>query len=162
MPWVSQPDPCDPSCRVAEHRPWSIVGLPADPRELTLDDLVRAARPAPSRRQTGRRRPALPNFLLRVAGQRFVTSLRCSGCGRASEFFGVRRRLQTRPRACRRCGKPMYATAFDLLDTLAVGSLPESARDFSLARLGLVMGDVVTLSRPGRRDSHVVIEGDPA
>jgi len=150
------------SCRVAEHRPWSIVGLPADPRELTLDDLVRAARTTRSRRQTGRRRPALDHFSLRVAGQRFVTSLRCSGCGRVSKFFGVRRRLQTRRRACRRCGKPMYATAFDLLDTLAVGSLPESVRDFSLARLGLVMGDVVTLSRPGRRDSHVVIEGDPA
>ena len=104
----------------------------------------------------------MDRFSLRVAGQRFVTSLRCAGCGRARECFGVHRRLQTRRRACRRCGAPLYATAFDLVDTLAAGSLPEPVRGWSLARLGLVAGDVVTLSRPGRRDSHLVIEGDPA
>ena len=136
--------PRHPSCRVAEHRPWSIDSLPADPHEVTLDDLVRSVRPMRSRKQTSRRRPTPDRFSLRVAGQRFVTSLRCSGCGRASEFFGVRRRLKTGRRACRRCGKPLYATAFDFLDTLVVGALPAS-RAFSLAWLGLVVGDVVTL-----------------
>ena len=151
-----------PSCRVAEHQPWSIESLAADPRTLTIDDLVRAARATRSRKPTAHPCRPMDGFSLRVAGQRFVTSLRCSGCGRTREFFGVRRRLQTRRRACRRCSRPMHATAFDLLDALAVASLPEPVRGWSLARLGLVTGDVVTLSHSGRRDRHLVIEGDSA
>ena len=154
--------PRHPSCRVAEHRPWSIDSLPADPRQLTIDDLVRAARATRSRKRTARRRVAVDTFSIRIAGQRFVTSLRCAGCGLAHEFLGVRRRLQTRPRACRQCGESMYATAFDLVDTLGIGSLAEPVCSWSLARLGLITGDVVTVGRPGTRNSHVMIAGDPA
>ena len=146
--------PRHPSCRVAEHGPWSIDSLPAEPRELTLDDLVRAARTTRRRKQTSRCRPAADRFSLRVAGQRFVTSLRCSGCGRAHEFFGVRRRLQTRRKACRRCGASMYATAFDLEDSLEIWSLPKPCAKTTLSTIGPACGPDSTrtgfLSTPDR------------
>jgi hypothetical protein len=94
-----------------------------------------------------------------VAGQQFALTLTCRACRQRQPVAHVHRGDWRRslPR-CIACGGAQIATGFDLLDQVAVDELPEGARNRSLTELGMLTGDVLTLTTAGT-DVHVELCG---
>jgi len=133
----------NPQCRF-DHESWFVRQLDYRPDQLTL---ARAL--------------ALGNHdeSLRVAGQPLVTQMVCRGCGRAKPVFRLKGRLRSSAPNCTACGKELVVVGAHMLDPIRPAAVPAAVLQRSLARLGVLPGDVLTVSaRRGYR--HFELRGD--
>ncbi len=83
---------------------------------------------------------------IRVARQQFVTRLVCTVCGEASaQSLWLDRVLARVPVACPKCAAPMAVSGFHALEWLDASVLRTGGAARSLARVGLSLGDVVSV-----------------
>jgi molybdopterin/thiamine biosynthesis adenylyltransferase len=124
-------------CRMPDHGRWTIAASDADPASTTPGQLASMANGVP---ESGCVR-------VRVAGQQFAVALTCGVCGTRSQAMRLNRgEFRRDPPACPDCGGSCTAAGFDLQDDMLLAELPEPLRNRPLAELGLISGDVVTLT----------------
>jgi molybdopterin/thiamine biosynthesis adenylyltransferase len=139
------------ACRMPDHSGgWPIRRSNIDPASTTLAQLMAMA---------GVFCGSPEDVRIGVAGSLFATALTCRSCGRNSNDTGVFRGERRRPSACPACGGAQSVGGIDLHDTLALDAFPASARDQSLAELGLQQGDVLTLAT-SEREMFLELIGD--
>jgi molybdopterin/thiamine biosynthesis adenylyltransferase len=119
----------NPRCRF-DHRLWRIESLPA--RSTIADALALAGGEA----------------ALEVPGHAFVRRLACIGCGRDRRVLRLWSRLRRVQRTCGVCGKPMQAVGFDMTEPLRRDDVVGGSSKHCLDALGLVAGDIVSVSGP--------------
>jgi hypothetical protein len=128
------------ACRMPDHAGWCITPYDADASSTTLDDLMSMASTF---------RGADDGVTMGVAGQQFAMALTCDACGERSPAGHLQRGDQRRGASrCPACRGARVATGFDLHDAVGLDALPQGARNKSLRELGLLTGDVVTLTTP--------------
>lgn len=126
------------ACRMPDHAGWHIGMLDAPPSRLTL----RAMQIVGAANADGG-----DDVVFRVAGQRLVLRLRCPTCGASRHAFRLERTLRNGP-VCRHCGARMRASGFDLSDGAPLSAAPRPSLDVPLSRLGVLPGDVISLTTP--------------
>ncbi|NOT27653.1 MAG: ThiF family adenylyltransferase [Acidobacteria bacterium] len=138
------------ACRMPDHAGWAITPFESDPSSTTLEQLMAMAQTV---------RGSAGGVRMGVAGQQFVTALTCSSCGDRLTVALLNRGDQTRLWApCAACGGGRTTTGFDLHDAVTLDAFPEEARRRSLSELGLLAGDVLTLSTPDI-ETHLELGG---
>jgi adenylyltransferase/sulfurtransferase len=132
----------NPQCRF-DHATWFVRQLDYRPDQLTL---ARAL--------------ALGNHTagLRVAGQPVVARMICRGCGRAKSVFRLKGRLRSSAPLCPACGEPLVVAGAHMLDPIRPAAVPAAVLQRSLARLGVLPGDVLTVGAR-RGDRHFELRG---
>jgi molybdopterin/thiamine biosynthesis adenylyltransferase len=138
------------SCRMPDHEGWSIERCDVDPASTTLGELVTIAEG-----RVGR------DARMRVAGQQFAVTQECRSCReRQPAGFvhrGARRRSAER---CPRCNGDRFISGFDARDAVGFDELLPASRNRSLLELGLLPGDVLTLTPgSGGVDVHLELSG---
>ncbi|MBN2507574.1 MAG: ThiF family adenylyltransferase [Verrucomicrobia bacterium] len=137
-------------CRF-DHEIFRVRPLNGGLRGTTVGDVLRR----------GRRPPGAENGVaLSVPGKWFARRLACA-CGASRPVLRLKDRLQPPHLACRRCGGVMRPVGFDLTDRLEAAALGPAARRRSLASLGLVAGDVITIRRGARAWHYELRNGEP-
>jgi molybdopterin/thiamine biosynthesis adenylyltransferase len=135
-------------CRMPDHAGWSIERCDIDPASTTLGEWM-----AICERRVG------DAARIAVAGQQFALAHECRQCRErhAAGYVnrGARRRGVDR---CPRCHGERVVAGFDLKDSVAFDDLPIESRNRSLMELGVLPGDVVTMSGAGA-DLHVELTG---
>ena len=125
------------ACRMPDHAGWTIVRRSVD-LSTTLPGLLAAECPGSDE-----------NIRVEVAGQQFASTLTCERCRKRCNAGHLHRGARRRsPGMCRSCGGQLTAAGFDLRDGLCLHELPAEIRDRSLTALGLLAGDVVTVTTP--------------
>jgi molybdopterin/thiamine biosynthesis adenylyltransferase len=140
--------PRNPACRMPDHDGWRISPLGARHTDTTVGDALAVG---------GALRGAAGGLSFGIAGQRFVTTLRCRACGVVRPCFKLDRRVRSSPPRCRRCGQPVHPTGMDVDDMLPADGVPIDVRDRPLAALGVRARDVVTLRTP-ELDAHFLVD----
>jgi molybdopterin/thiamine biosynthesis adenylyltransferase len=109
----------------------------------------------------GRRTLGAEDVALGVPGQIFTTRLSCRGCG-ATFPLGAHlfARLGSVALACAACGEPLEAAGFDALDWLRAADVSADLLATPLRRLGLRVGDVVSVTSQ-QRTAHFECGGQP-
>ena len=133
--------PFNPDCRFPDHEPWSIRPLPARVEAWPLARLFQAG-------EEDGLGPAHA-VSLSVHGSRFATQARCVTCGTVRPVLCLERAWRTSVRACGRCGGERFVTGFDLTDRLRASALVPRQLSRSLQNLGILPGDVLTLTGDG-------------
>jgi adenylyltransferase/sulfurtransferase len=123
----------NPACRF-DHATWKISPLGGRLEDLSVGALLELA--------GGPRQAAALSF----GGRALVKRLDCPGCGFARRVFQLQHRLEPRDRRCGRCGREMLSAGFHMKTRLTRADLGPGDADRSLASLGLLGGDVVSLS----------------
>ena len=136
------------SCRMPDHDGWLITPLGGRCSETTLGDIVMLGS---TLRGAGR------GLWCGVAGQSLATELRCPSCVVSRATFQLERRVRASHPRCPQCGATLKRTGLGLGDMLSVDAVPDEARDCSLAELGLLPHDVLTL-RTSELDAHFELE----
>ena len=128
----------NPRCRF-DHRMWRIEELSLRLERSTTDDLLGLAANSDS-------------AYARLENKPFVKRLTC-GCGRAKKMLHLYCSLSAAARRCG-CGRTMMAAGFDLAEKLEARAL----RPINLRRLGLRIGDVVSVGSDGRENHYEIID----
>jgi molybdopterin/thiamine biosynthesis adenylyltransferase len=143
--------PRNEHCRLADHAPWRIRRLAEGPEDITL---AQALAPGSSSGSGTR---------LRLGHQRFVTRLRCMGCGDELEMLRLRRAIGDRERVCRKCRGRLEPTAADLVSSLTLDEMNAATRARTLRSLGFDAHDIFTVARDGAADpQHFELRGADA
>ncbi len=112
----------NPGCRF-DHKTWNILNLKRRPRDITVGEAVQLGGSVELERKP------------------FARKLVCPGCGRVRALLHLVCALKPSQVRCRRCGKNMAPTGFDLLERLDA-TMPEEVLCQSLKGVGLRAGDV--------------------
>ena len=132
------------ACRMPDHAGWTIGRCTVDLCSTTVRDLIGIVRP-----------DAHHDVRLEVAGQQFALALTCLACGERHAALHLHRGTRRRtPGRCRSCGGSLVAAGFDLRDRVSLADVPADMASGALADLGMLCGDVVTLTA-GETDVHV-------
>jgi molybdopterin/thiamine biosynthesis adenylyltransferase len=123
------------ACRMPDHAGWTVARHAIDLSSTTLSDLRAAACPNSD-----------DAVRIGVAGQQFALTLTCERCRERSPAGHLHRGKRRSPGSCPSCGGSLAATGFDLREGLCPRELPAHIRNRSLAELGLLTGDVVTIT----------------
>jgi hypothetical protein len=135
-----------------DHEPWRIEPYDVEPASTTLGDFLAMA---------GTLRGAGDGIQLAVAGQAFATHITCQACGaRTAAGYVHRGGLRERGARCGACGGSAAPTGFDLEDRMSPDAWVAPACGRSLSELGVLVGDVVTLTTPSV-EVHLEIGGGP-
>lgn len=110
-------------CRF-DHAAWPIEPLDCRASAVRIGDLLAMA-------------PAV-----RVPGQRFVRRLVCPACHDEKRLFLLAASLDADHRQCQRCGRPMIAPGFDIVESLD-WNLPSDVKNLTLGEAGLRANDVL-------------------
>lgn len=125
----------NPRCRF-NHQSWNIRPLPCNPEEMSIAHLFRLFR----QHLEGE------HCALRVEDHTFIKRLTCLECGRWTRPM---LRLSGRPskahRICRYCGGRLAGAGLDSSDAIDATSLSAAWLGRPLARLGLRVGDIVSV-----------------
>ncbi|MCK5406367.1 MAG: hypothetical protein KAJ37_02880, partial [Candidatus Krumholzibacteria bacterium] len=93
-----------------------------------------------------------------VLNHSFVTELRCTRCDHRRPFLMLEPSLKAGSGSkCRKCGGEMIADSFDLEERLYASDLPARTRARPLNRIGLRVGDVIRVDRPGGGVRHIEV-----
>jgi hypothetical protein len=84
---------------------------------------------------------------LRVEGHRFVQEMLCPGCGHMEKAMRLNRPLAR----CSVCNRRMVSAGFGSLERLDAESAKEFS-DFTLAQIGLCVGDIVSCGKWHHRE----------
>jgi len=145
----------NPACRRSDHAVWEIEAIERPPEDITFADLLQSSEGG--------------HTTLRVDGHVFVRRLRCPRCGWVRRLLHLESSLSRRQRRCRRCGgsgsdgpaSHMLPVGDDVLEQLDSASLSRGILELPLARLGLRLGEVLTLTGAAvGPDVHYEITGD--
>jgi molybdopterin/thiamine biosynthesis adenylyltransferase len=134
----------NPNCRFAEHAIWNITKLPRSASQVSFAEVL-ALRPAGGGNNG--------SLALRIEGKPFVKRLTCSACGDTRSLLRLECSLGESERHCSRCGAPVLAAGFDLVEDLLVRTLEgERLLNRSLRSLGFRNGEVFSIG--GRDEEH--------
>lgn len=136
------------ACRMPDHAGWCINPLDGTAGGITLRDLSALGSIL---------RGADEQLTFRVAGQRLVTGLTCLGCGVAQPALALERSVRYKALTCPHCQGRLRPLGLDLTDA-APASESQAAMDWALSRLGIRVGDVISLVTP-TVDAHYQIGG---
>ena len=138
---------CRDRCRF-DHNTWDIETAGRMDGEITIGQALDLAHAAGEANGTVR---------LRVEGEAFVTELTCMQCGAKRPLLRLSRRLTRSQRTCPGpgCGKEMTGPASGKLDALDRQHLDPRRLGWSLRRVGLRDGDIVTVCS---ENEHCVYE----
>jgi len=145
-------------CRF-DHQRWSIEASSA----ATLGDLYR---PIADGAGDGRRADDAPDrYLVRaraveVPGQVFARDLVCSRCSASRAVLVLSRRLEPDQMHCAACGGTCVVLGFTAVHRLEAAQLSDGSGAMPLRALGLLDGDVVTVTDAADRDRHLRIRVD--
>ncbi len=115
--------------------------------------------PLPLATSIGRLAMLFEAAALAVLGAEFASALACLDCGRVVE--GVRVVRGAAMGRCTTCSGRLAAPAFDRHESLPLAAtLAGVYRDASLADLGLVAGDIVTVQAAGTPERHLQLIGE--
>jgi molybdopterin/thiamine biosynthesis adenylyltransferase len=140
----------NPACRMPDHDSWRIDPFDGPVSGTTLGDLLALGTLL---------RGAGDRLAFRVAGQRFATTLTCSGCGDEKPVFQLERTLRDSSHRCLICNAVLRPTGFALREAVAADAVPGTALEAPLTALGLRAGDVFSLSTASV-DVHYELGGD--
>lgn len=135
-------------CRMPDHDGWKISRLEGSASRLLLRALMVIG---------GAEGGFGEEVMFRVAGQRLALTLSCRSCGTPRRTFRLERTLR-RGSVCRQCGARLDTSGFDLYDEAPLSAAPRRALGLPLSRLGVRVGDVISLSTPAA-DTHYEVGG---
>jgi molybdopterin/thiamine biosynthesis adenylyltransferase len=138
------------ACRMPDHAGWRINPLDGTAGGITLRDLFALGSIL---------RGADEQLTFRVAGQRLVIGLTCLGCGVAQPALALERSLRHKALTCPHCKGRLRPLGFDLTDAAPLSD-SHATMDWALSRIGIRMGDVISLVTPSV-DAHYQIGGTP-
>jgi molybdopterin/thiamine biosynthesis adenylyltransferase len=134
-------------CRMPDHAGWAIARRQMNASSSLRDFFELSLRGADQ------------SLRLQVAGQQFALTLTCSRCReRFSAGYLYRGKRRRRPEPCPLCGAELVVAGFDLMDRLSLQELPLRLQSRPLADLGILPGDVVTLTTPDV-ETHLELSG---
>lgn len=126
----------NPDCRFSDHDVWRIEKLDRHPNQLTVRSALELRR---------RTREAQDSRSLRVDGKRFVTQIRCVGCGRVKPLLCLMTSLRASELKCAGCGQALVAAGSDLVERLSAETLSQKELGRSLASIGVRRGEVFSV-----------------
>jgi len=124
----------NPDCRF-DHTTWAITPLRESPRDLTIGDAF----------GLGHFPKDNPGAALGFGGRALVQRLDCPGCGFTRRVFKLQERLKVHERFCPKCDRELLAAGFHVSTRLIRPQLAPGAAARSLASLGLLAGDVISV-----------------
>ena len=133
-----------PACRF-DHATWKISRLGAKPSTLDIGETFQLV--------GGQ---GVPN--LGFGGKTLIRQLDCIACGFSKRVVYLQERLGHRVRFCPRCSGKLLAAGFNAKTRLSADRLAPGDANRSLASLGVLGGDVISVSR-GRVEKFVELAG---
>jgi len=135
-------------CRMPDHAGWSIERCDVDPAATTLRDWM-----ALCEQRVG------SGASISIAGQQFAMALTCRQCRERQPAGFVHRGARRRDlERCPRCNGETMVSGFDLKDRVAFDDLSLALRNQSLIELGVLPGDVVTVTA-NQVEVHLELSG---
>lgn len=119
-------------CRF-DHKYWEIKYLDKKPGEIKLKDALALL-------------SSDKDSFLFVEWNRFITKLKCRGCGGSNDILYLGNRLSKRRKKCRDCGDEMIPVGFYMKEKLYLSNVSGKYMNYPMLRLGFQSGDIFTVS----------------